>query len=54
MSILIKRGMVVDPASHREDVLDILIEDKIIKKIGKDIKSYGAEVIDAREKIVIP
>lgn len=54
MSILIRKGMVVDPASLLEEVLDIFIEGQIIKKIGKNIKSYGAKVIDAEGKVVIP
>ncbi|MBE0477868.1 dihydroorotase [Candidatus Aerophobetes bacterium] len=54
MAILIKKGKLVDPASGCEDILDILIEGEIIKKISENIKVKGAKVIDADGRIVIP
>lgn len=54
MSLLIKRGRVVDPASDTDEILDILIEDARIKRIDKDISSSSAEVIDASDKVVVP
>ncbi len=54
MSILIKKGRVVDPASGCEEVLDILIQGENIKKIDENIKAEGAKLIDAEGRIVIP
>ena len=54
MSILIKKGKVIDPASGCEEVLDILIEGECIKKIDENIKSPNAKLIDAEGKVVIP
>lgn len=54
MSLLIKKGRVLDPASHLDKVLDIFIEDGRIKRIAKDIDLTSQEVIDASGKVVIP
>ncbi|MCR4946631.1 MAG: dihydroorotase [Lachnospiraceae bacterium] len=54
MGILIKGGRVIDPATGTDEVRDILIEDGIIKKIGKSVTSKNAEVIDAKDKWVMP
>jgi len=43
--ILIKDGRVIDPKRGIDDVLDILIEGKKIKKIGKIDKKTGAVVL---------
>ena len=54
--MIIKGGRVIDPASKRDEVLDIKIEDGKIAEIAKDIEasSGNEEIIDAREKIVVP
>lgn len=54
MSILIKKGRVVDPASGEEGIFDILIEGERIRKISGNIKVLAEEVIDAEGKVVIP
>jgi len=54
MSLLIKKGRVLDPASHLDKVLDIFIEDGRVKRIAKDIDLTCEEVIDASGKVVIP
>jgi len=54
MSILIKNGRVIDPASKIDGQYDILVEDGRISKIAKDIKEKTANVIDAKDKIVSP
>lgn len=53
--ILIKNGRVIDPKTNRDEVLDIIIKDDIIYKIGKfeEQDSYE-EIIDAKGKIVSP
>lgn len=55
MSILIKNGTLV-PMNPQRDILqaDLLIEGNRIQKIGKNIMSESATVIDASGKLVIP
>ncbi|MEW6170525.1 MAG: dihydroorotase [Candidatus Omnitrophota bacterium] len=54
MSLLIKNGLVIDPANKIKDILDILIEKNKISKVDKNIKSKAQTIIDARNKIVMP
>ena len=54
MSLLIKKGRVLDPASHLDKVLDIFIEDGKIKRVEADIDLACEQVIDASGKVVIP
>lgn len=54
MSILIKKGRVIDPANKRDGIFDILIEDGKISKIGKELKDKANTAIDAKDKIVVP
>jgi len=54
MKILIKNGHVVDPANNLDSVSDILVEDKQIIKVAKDIKDAADKTIDATGKIVMP
>ena len=54
MSILIKGGLVVDPANKIEKIADVLVEDGRIAKVAENIEVNGAEVIDAKGKIVAP
>ena len=53
--ILIKNGRLIDPLSKRDEIVDILIEDGKIKKIGeiKDEEKFK-EIIDAKGYIVSP
>ena len=51
-SILIKNGTLVDDLSSRN--ADLLIEDGKISKIGENLKSDGAKVIDAKGMLVMP
>lgn len=53
-SILIQGGRVIDPASRLDAPRDILIRGSKIAKIGKNLKSAGAQRINARGKIVCP
>lgn len=57
MSLLIKNCNLISMAEAREKLepgMDILIEDKKIKQIGKNLEAAGSEVIDADGKIVMP
>ena len=53
-AILIKNGRVIDPSSKTNKVLDIYIEGGKFSKIGKNLKSDGAKILDAKGKIVLP
>ncbi|MGI6469480.1 MAG: dihydroorotase [Syntrophomonadaceae bacterium] len=54
MKLLVKGGQVIDPANNRDDMLDILVEDGKISKIGRNLKARNAEILDAAGKIVCP
>ncbi len=54
MSILIKKGRVIDPRQGLDKVMDILIEGGKISKVGAAGKASAATVIDAGGKIVAP
>jgi dihydroorotase len=55
MSLLIKNGRVVDPASGLDGIHDVLVADGRIAKVGKGLKAAnGAEVVDAAGKVVCP
>ena len=46
MTILLKNGNVIDYASRLNQKMDILIEDKKIKKIEKQINEVADNTID--------
>lgn len=52
--ILLKGGRVIDPQNHRDEVLDILIEDGRITGIDTKIDNAQAEVIDIKGQYVFP
>ena len=53
-ALLLKGGRVIDPAAQRDEICDVLIEDGVIRQVGKDLSANGAEVYDASGKIVTP
>ena len=53
-ALLISGGRVIDPASGTDALLDVLIEGDRIAKVGKGLKTNGAERVDARGAIVAP
>lgn len=54
MRTLIKNGQVVDPSQKLNAVMDVLIEDGIIKEVGKNLKADADEVFDAKGLVVAP
>lgn len=54
MKTLIKNGHILDPASGRDGVYDVLIEDGIIKEVNASITSLTDTVIDAEGLYVMP
>jgi dihydroorotase len=55
MVVVIKNGRVIDPASGVDAVLDVLVADGKIQKVGNSIEACaGAREIDARNCVVTP
>jgi dihydroorotase len=55
MGLLIKGGRVIDPSQGIDEVVDILVEDGIIKGLGKHLKAdKGCETIEAAGFLVTP
>jgi len=55
MSLLIKGGRVIDPSQNIDGVMDVLVEDGVIKEVGAGLTApAGAEVLDATGKYVTP
>ncbi len=52
--LLIKNGRVLDPASHTDSALDVLLDGERIAKIGPNLSAAGAEIFDAEGLIVAP
>jgi dihydroorotase len=53
-ALVIKNGRVIDPASGRDGVADVWIEDGVIRGVGENVPVGTAEVIDATGLIVAP
>ena len=53
-ALLLKGGRVIDPATKRNEICDVLIEDGVIRAVGANLSADGAEVYDASGKIVTP
>lgn len=54
MNLIVKGGRVIDPKNDIDDILDIVVENHKIVRLGKDIKADGMKVIDATGKLVVP
>ena len=55
MNLLIKGGRVIDPSQGIDDTLDIVVENGVVKEIGKGLAApTGAETIDASGTYVVP
>ncbi|MDR1123441.1 MAG: dihydroorotase [Elusimicrobiota bacterium] len=54
MNYLIKNARVIDPKNNLDEICDLLIENGKIAQVAKNIKSSGAEVIDAKGLICAP
>ena len=53
-ALLLKGGRVIDPASKRNEVADVLVEDGVIRAVGANLAADSAEIYDAAGKIVVP
>lgn len=54
MKLLIKGGRVVDPANDIDAVMDVMVEDGIVKAVEVNILDREGTIIDAAGKIVCP
>ncbi|MDD2732965.1 MAG: dihydroorotase [Desulfuromonadaceae bacterium] len=55
MNLLIKNGRVIDPSQKIDDTLDLLVENGLVKEIGKKLSApSGVAVVDAAGKYVVP
>jgi dihydroorotase len=55
MNLLIEGGRVIDPSQKLDGTLDVLVENGIVKEVGKGLAApSGAEIIDASGKYVVP
>ncbi|NLN83734.1 MAG: amidohydrolase family protein, partial [Firmicutes bacterium] len=52
--ILLKKGRLYDPVLGLDQIGDLLIEDSVIKTIGKEIKCPEAQIIDCQGLYVFP
>ncbi len=52
--LLIRNGRVIDPATRRDQIGDVLIEDGAIVALGDGIEAGDAEVFDATGLVVAP
>lgn len=48
------RVLTMDPSLHTQDVCDVLVEGGVIEAVGENLPEAGAELIDARNMIVMP
>lgn len=54
MKLLIKGGRLLDPANGIDDQLDLLVEDGIVAAIGTDLDASDAQILDAKNRLVVP
>lgn len=54
VTILIKKGRVLDPGTGKDGIYDVLIADGVIREVAKDIDAVADEVVDATGCYVMP
>lgn len=54
MTILIKNGRVINPATKMDEIVDVLVENGTVTKIEKGIKAKADREIDAKGCFVMP
>ncbi|WAW15701.1 dihydroorotase [Peptostreptococcus equinus] len=52
--LLIKNGLIINPANSFEEIADLLIENGIVSSIAKEINDPHAQIINAKGYIVCP
>ncbi|MFH1354936.1 MAG: dihydroorotase [Candidatus Omnitrophota bacterium] len=54
LKLLIKNGRLVDPSNNIDEVCDLLLENGKVSKVAQQIDTNSTQVIDAKDKIVMP
>jgi len=54
MQLLLKGGRLIDPPTGRDEVLDLLISNGQIERIGKSLAASTAQIIELKGKIIAP
>lgn len=54
MKLLIKQGRVVDPSQQLDAVMDILVQDGVVKELANNIDCSDAEIVEAKGLVVTP
>ncbi len=54
MALILKNAHVVDPSVELDGIMDVLIEDGKIARVGEGIEAEGAEVCDLSGKYLVP
>ena len=54
MALILKNANVVDPSVELDGIMDVLIEDGKIARVGEGIEAEGAEVRDLSGKYLVP
>jgi dihydroorotase len=52
--LLLRNGRVIDPASNRDEIADLLLSDGVVAEVGRNLDRPGAEVFDATDMVVAP
>ncbi len=53
MKTILKGGRVVDPANGRDGDFDVLVENGVISRVGKDLPTDGAEVFEVKRGWIV-
>ena len=53
-ALLVRGGHILDPASGRDAVADLLLADGVVAEVGRELSAGGAEVLDASDLLVLP
>lgn len=53
MKLLIKGGRVIDPAGGRDGAFDVLVEDGVIARVGRDLPLDGAELVEVKRGWIV-
>ncbi|HJR59613.1 MAG TPA: dihydroorotase [Vicinamibacterales bacterium] len=53
MKLVLKGGRVIDPATGVDGMFDVLIDDGVIRRVGRDLPVDGAEVYDVPKGAVV-
>lgn len=54
MTLLIKNGHVLNPATNMDEIADVLVVNEKVEKLGKNLKEKADRVIDAKGCYVMP